>query len=447
MTGRPSAASGSRRRDVDAAGRSSQFAAIRAQQVRAVGTAFLRARPIVIAPVAAINCALVIASGAPAAQRAALAGSIGLALALFIAERFWVTRVAMRERWLATSLGATVVLLAIGCALSGGVASPMLPLVLAPVVVAAAAFGRSWRTIATSVLAFLLIAGLALLPPGTPFPSIPNPWLRGICVSSFAGLLALAYAGVAGLVAAYTEAGELLERMRVATLEEAAGRMRATEQVGATLAHELKNPLAAIKALLQILRDRVDEKGTKRLEVALTEVDRMAVLVRDYLTFARPLAELDIAEVELRSVADDVVSVLADRAALSGVTLEARGDRVTIHGDARRLREALFNLTTNAIAATPRDGRVTLQITAAPDGARITVEDTGAGIAPELVDAPAFTTTHADGTGLGLPIARGAITQHGGTLHFAVVPEGGTIVTVTVPLRPGAAPANVAEET
>ncbi|MDQ3335188.1 MAG: HAMP domain-containing histidine kinase [Myxococcota bacterium] len=407
-----------------------RFDAIRAKQVRSVGTAFLRARPLIVAPIAALNGMFVASSGAPKMQGQVIAIAILCALVLFMAERWWLSRAVVGERWLACSLVLTAAMLSVACLLSGGTASPMLPLVLAPIVVAAAAFGRSWRTIATSALAFVLVALLAVIPPV--YPAIPDPWSRGVVVTSFAGLLLLAYTGVAGLVEAYVQTGKLLENMRAATLEEAAGRMRASQHIRANLAHELKNPLAAIKALLQILRDRVDEKGTKRLEVALAEVDRMDVLVREYLTFARPLAELEVGDVELRALADDVANVLADRAAQRRIALEARGARVRIRGDLRRLREAVFNLTTNAIAATPAGGSVTIETTPIEGGARVTVSDTGSGMPAALVDAPSFTTTHAEGTGLGLPIARGVVAQHGGELGFAPRPGGGTIATMTL---------------
>jgi len=231
----------------------------------------------------------------------------------------------------------------------------------------------------------------------------------------------------------------VLERMRLGTIEEAASRMRATEQVGAKVAHELKNPLAAIKALLQILRDRVDDKGQKRLEVALGEVDRMDGIVRDYLAFARPLADLELAVVDLRALADDVANVLVDRAELAGVRLVTTGTVVHVTGDARRLREAMFNLADNAIAATPAGGSVVIDVATAGGGARVSIEDTGSGLAPELATAPAFTTTRPEGTGLGLTIARAAISQHGGELGFAARPSGGTIATITLPAEPGAA--------
>lgn len=429
------AASGSRRRAADAAGAPSRYAALRAAQVRAVGTAFLRARPLVVAPIAVINAVILSQSGAPVAQRLAIGGGIAIALVLFVVERWWLRRAVVGERWLAISLACTSAALAAACAVSGGITSPLLPLTIAPIVVAAAAFGRTATTIMTSAFGLALAIALALLPDGTPFPAIPQPYARAMTVTGFAGLLLLAYAGVAGLVGAYVRAGEVLERMRLATIEEAASRMRATEQVGAKVAHELKNPLAAIKALLQLLRDRVDDKGTKRLEVALAEVDRMDGIVRDYLAFARPLADLELAPVELRALADDVIAVLEARAELARVALTATGGRCTVTADARRVREAVFNLVDNALAASPAGGHVTIEI----EPQAITITDTGAGLSPELAAAPAFTTTRTEGTGLGLTIARAAIAQHGGALVFTPRPGGGTIARVTLPSDPGAA--------
>lgn len=403
-------------------------------RVRAVGTAFLRARPLIVAPVAVVNAVLA-SRGAPVDQRIALAIAFGVAIAVFALERWWLGRQQVGESWLAASLAATSLLLAIGCWLSGGVASPIAPLLLAPIVVTAAAFGRSGVTIASALWSLSLVGALAAVADG-PFAPIAAPWSRAMFVVSFAGLLALSYAGVAGLVEAYVTTGEQLDRMRVAAIEEAASRMRATELVGAKVAHELKNPLAAIKALLQLLRDRVDATGATRVAVALGEVDRMDGIVRDYLSFAKPLADLEITRVDIRALADDIVAVLESRAELAGVMLSVHGDGA-IDGDARRLREALWNLVDNAVSATPRGGRVSVEITARESAVVLEIADTGPGMPPELAAAPAFTTARDGGTGLGLTIARAAIVQHGGELQFRDRPGGGTLATITVPRVPG----------
>src|SRR5689334_23126877 len=104
---------------------------VRAAQVRAVGAGFLRARPLVVAPVA---------------QRVALTVAIASLVLFFVVERAVLARRDIGADWLLRSLGLTTVGLAGGAALSGGVESPLLPLLLAPVVVSFAAFGRKPRT-------------------------------------------------------------------------------------------------------------------------------------------------------------------------------------------------------------------------------------------------------------------------------------------------------------
>jgi signal transduction histidine kinase len=409
-------ASGSRRRPADAPTR---FDAVRAGQLRAVGTGFLRARPLVVAPVAIANAALLAASGAPIAQRIALGAGFGLALALFSIERWMLRHRVVSERWLAASLALTTLLLASGCALSGALDSPVLPLLVTPAIVATAAFGRARITLASYALTLVAVGALVLLGPHAPWPAVPAPWAHAMTAVAIAGLLALAYAGVAGLIDAHARTGQILDRMRLATIEEAASRMRATEQVGAKVAHELKNPLAGIKALIQLVRGgELSAKAAERLGVALGEIDRMDGIVRDYLAFARPLADLEPAPLDVRGIADDVASVLAARAELAGVALTAAGAAPPIEADARRVREAIYNLVDNALAATPRGGRVAIEVTAERGGVRVTIDDTGPGIAPEIaagLGAP-FLTTKPEGTGLGLTIARAAIAQHGGTL-------------------------------
>jgi signal transduction histidine kinase len=426
--------SGSRRRAADA---TTRFEQVRTTHLRLVGTVFLRVRPLVVAPVAVVNSLLLATSRAPIDQRIALGVAFGSAIALFVVERWLLGRRTVSAQWLAGSLALTTALLGIGCACSGGIASPLLPLLAAPPVVAASAFGRTRVTLASGTWSFAVIAALALAPPL--WPALAAPYSRAMTVAAFGGLLGLAYAGVAGLVDAHARTGEILDRMRLATIDEAASRMRAIEQVGAKVAHELKNPLAGMKALLQLVRGgELTPKAAERLDIALGEVDRMDGIVRDYLSFARPLADLELGEVEVGALAADVVSVLGARAQLAGITLATNGGAFTAYADARRLREAIYNLVDNAIAATPRGGHVSIAVRAEHEVIAVTIDDTGAGIDPGIASAGAFVTTKPDGHGLGLTIARAAVAQHGGTLSIARRTEGGTRAQLRIPARGGA---------
>lgn len=423
------------------------FERLRDAQMAAVGRAFVRARPRIVAPVALAQMVLLATSDAPTVQRVVLGAAVALFVVVFVAEARMAATLPVTRRWLGWSLGLTTAGLGLGALLSGGLASPLLPLVLAPIVVAFAAFGRRRETLALSLAVVGLTLILALLPRAWPFAPIAEPsagWMR---LAAFAGTTALAWVGVAALTDAHDALGRRLDGMRLATLQEAAARLRATEQVAARVAHELKNPLAAQKALLQlVLRTSLDERTLQRLQVAYSETERMETLARDYLAFVKPLVDLHIGSVAPRQICEEVVAVLEARAAASGVALAVRApaggadasEPPSIEADARRLREALLNLADNAITATPRGGFVTLAVARGDHGgAVVTIDDSGPGMPPEVLAAPGtpFVTTRPEGTGLGLTLARAAIEQHGGRLRFESTPGRGTRATIELPAR------------
>jgi signal transduction histidine kinase len=145
-----------------------------------------------------------------------------------------------------------------------------------------------------------------------------------------------------------------------------------------------------------------------------------------------------------------VLDVLAGRADQAGVTLTLDGGATAVHGDARRLKEALINLVANAIEATPSGGTVALRVrngkssgsAASAGSVLIEVRDTGRGIAPEDLEriGTSFFTTRPNGTGLGVVLAQGVINQHGGTLTYKSTVGQGTIATITLPVKTQATP-------
>lgn len=398
--------------------------------VREVGGRFLRARPWIVLPVALTNAALTAATAAPVAQRRAMALAIGAALALFVAEAWWCRAHAIGARWLATSLALTVIALGGGCALSGGLASPLLPLVLAPVVVGVAAFaGTRPAALLAALLAAALVA-LALVPRGWPWPPLGAPAVPWMYAASAAGTIALTYVGVTAVVAAHARAAAVLDRLRVATAAAASARDQATEAIGARVAHELKNPLAAVKAMVQLLaEDRDGDRRPQRAAVALAEIDRMDATVRDYLAMTRPLAALAPAPIALGEIAAEVAALVATQADRGEIAVSCAGG-ATIVGDGQRLREAILNLVGNALAVTPRRGHIAITVAATADGgARVDVRDTGPGV-------PATAALRPGGSGLGLALTRAAVELHGGALTLAAAPGGGTVATIALPARP-----------
>jgi PAS domain S-box-containing protein len=212
-------------------------------------------------------------------------------------------------------------------------------------------------------------------------------------------------------------------------------------QLAAVVAHEVKNPLAGIKGAIQVLMSR-RPRGDREL-VVMTEivsrVDALNELIGDLILFARPRAP-KLAPVNVRSVLADAADMLRRDASAEGVDVTVVADDLSIDADADLLRATLLNLLINASQAMSGKGRIALEVRAEGAEIAIDVRDTGPGIPPQLRDEifEPFFTTKARGGGLGLPIARRTAELHGGTLTLGCPPEGGTVMTLRLPLRPPA---------
>jgi len=212
--------------------------------------------------------------------------------------------------------------------------------------------------------------------------------------------------------------------------------LRETSDATATLVHELRNPLAAVKALVQLLRaGATDPRTERRLDVVHAEVLHMEAILRDHLERG---AVHDMQPVDLSALVNDVLAVLEARAASSGVTLASHAIPTTIAGDASHLRSALLNLVGNAIEATPAGGRVDVTVEQRHDRVHVEIRDTGKGIAAEdlaRLGTPFFTLRQ-QGTGLGVLLARSVVVDHGGSLEYDSELGCGTTARVTLPARP-----------
>jgi signal transduction histidine kinase len=216
-------------------------------------------------------------------------------------------------------------------------------------------------------------------------------------------------------------------------------RSRALEGMAARLAHEVKNPLAAIKGLsTHMARNAADPKTAERLAIVAAEADRLQAIVDGFLSFSRGLDDLRVGPTRPYEVAHELAVLLETRAQEAGVALEVAGDEtLVLDADARKLRQALLNLVLNAVHASPRGATVHVAVTRVCEGARITVRDDGTGMSPEVLDRirkPYFTTKEG-GTGLGVAVARGLVEQHGGRIEYKSVPGTGTTVNILLPMK------------
>jgi signal transduction histidine kinase len=206
--------------------------------------------------------------------------------------------------------------------------------------------------------------------------------------------------------------------------------------MGAKVAHEVRNPLSAIRGLVEVIAEKnSDERDRKRLGVVLGEVARIDEILRGYLALARPLDQLEPRPADVGQLVREVAAVIEARAERAGVTLVVEGTSALARIDPRRIKEALLNLLLNAIEATPPGGRVALRASVTGDGVVLSVEDSGPGMPPERLATAGtpFSTGRTGGTGLGLALARQAVEQHGGTLALDSAAGRGTVARLTLP--------------
>ena len=221
----------------------------------------------------------------------------------------------------------------------------------------------------------------------------------------------------------------------------------AQQRFVADASHELRAPLTAIQANIELLERRDDMPPAERQQ-AVSELSResrrLVRLVADLLALARADAGVPLRRdrVELDRV---VLDAVADARHLGhGQRIEIGALEPTqIEGDVDRLKQLLIILLDNAVKYTPASGTVTVSLRRAGATAEITVQDTGVGIQPEDLPRVFDRFYRADrgrardpgGTGLGLPIARWIAQQHGGHIELASTPGQGTTATVRLPVR------------
>jgi two-component system sensor histidine kinase HydH len=220
-------------------------------------------------------------------------------------------------------------------------------------------------------------------------------------------------------------------------------RLSTLGELAADLAHEIRNPLAALRGTVQILAAEFspDHRKHEFAEMVLAELDRLNGVLEGYLQVARSHARrggCSDAVAALRTVAE----LVQQQAQRHHVTIECHGaDRLPVLMDDGQLTQVFMNLTLNGIQAMPDGGLLRIECRALPaaDGQQsgeISFQDTGGGIAGEhraRVFQPFF-TTKPGGTGLGLNIARRLVEEHDGTLTLDATGEAGTVFRIRLPL-------------
>jgi len=221
-------------------------------------------------------------------------------------------------------------------------------------------------------------------------------------------------------------------------LRETSARARAAEELAsiatiiAGLAHEIGTPMGVIQGHAELLESSVsDERGRHRLSTIREQIERISEIMKTLLNMARP-HEKEHVPVDLSSIVRETLAFLSEKLRVHGITSALDAPRrATVRGDHDKLQQLFINLVMNAIDAMPGGGKLSISI--APAGVsmlEVCVTDSGHGMPPEVAERvfePFFTTKPAGrGSGLGLIVAKGIVSDHGGTISVTSAPGKGT---------------------
>jgi signal transduction histidine kinase len=213
---------------------------------------------------------------------------------------------------------------------------------------------------------------------------------------------------------------------------------RSMQELSASIAHEIRNPITAAKSLVQQMEEEpASGDNVEYARVALEELSRVERSVSHLLRFARD-EEMRLAPVRLAEVVDSALETFRDRIARGDVTLDRQidGDGA-MQGDAEKLRRVVINLVSNALDALGDRGRVEVHMGENLAGTEVwlRVADDGPGIDEETRERlfSPFHTTKTGGTGLGLALCRKLVDAHAGRIEVSSEPGQGTEFVVTFP--------------
>ena len=224
-------------------------------------------------------------------------------------------------------------------------------------------------------------------------------------------------------------------------------KMASIGHLSASIAHEIRNPLASISSLTQLLAERQkdDHKVQEYTAVILQESKRLNLAIEQLLAFAKPIP-IAFEHVSLDSIVSSVIHLLSYEAEKVGVSLEMKeGKNGPLHcqypiaGDVNQLKQVVINLVRNAIQAQRSSGgEVVVTICDYPErnNAEIIVSDNGPGIPPDKAEKifEPFFSTRKKGVGLGLSICKKIVNSHGGTVTFKNrTARGGAIFSIVLP--------------
>lgn len=201
-----------------------------------------------------------------------------------------------------------------------------------------------------------------------------------------------------------------------------AEKLNIVSELAASIAHEVRNPLTVVRGFIQLTKIKVDKTLQSYMDTAIHELDRAEQIISDYLNFAKPQLESKTEKFNMSKALEELILLMQSYANIKGIPLiQNIEEELYIIGDHFKFKQAILNLTKNAIEATEHGQvEVTASFSEKKQMITIQVKDTGTGMTSEQLQrlGDPYYTTKSQGTGLGLMVTFRLIESIGGTLKF-----------------------------
>jgi two-component system, NtrC family, sensor histidine kinase PilS len=219
-------------------------------------------------------------------------------------------------------------------------------------------------------------------------------------------------------------------------------RLAAVGRVAAGLAHEIRNPLGAMRGAIQVLQMQTPPESSQAslMDIVLRESDRLNKIITNFLTYARPRVA-NFSETDVREAINDTFTLLKhspDIKANHVLKADFPDKPIFIAADSTQLKQIFWNLARNAVGAMEKGGTLTIKLEQInSERIRILFSDTGCGMSPEQVEKlfEPFSNSTTGGTGLGLSIVYQIVRDHNGTINVRSLENEGTTITVELPIE------------
>lgn len=214
-----------------------------------------------------------------------------------------------------------------------------------------------------------------------------------------------------------------------------AERLNSTAKMVSALAHELRNPLSASKGLIELMGRKQDSASNGYYNLLLQEIDRVIQLLNEFLLLGKP-ADIEIKPLDLKKFFEELQLLFKSMSLNNEVNLVVNLEQVPlVRADAGQLKQAILNILNNAMEAVAQKGEVELNLEKSNEGIIISVKDNGPGFGSEVLENMfnPFFTTKERGTGLGLPLAKVVVDNHGWQIEASNNPEGGALFKIIIP--------------